>query len=76
MLEKHVASELASDKTLNKMEKKAAGMEALKVRAVTPYQCSSAHNDATVSATGSSMENSVEKSSSLLNIHVHHIHLS
>lgn len=34
MLEKHVASELASDKTLNKMEKKAAGMESLKVRAI------------------------------------------
>jgi hypothetical protein len=31
MLEKHVASELASDKTLNKMEKKAASMESLKV---------------------------------------------
>jgi hypothetical protein len=76
MLEKHVASELASDKTLNKMEKKAAGMEALKVRAVTPYQCSPANHDAAVSATGSSMEKSVEKSSSLLNTHVHHIYLS
>ena len=32
MLEKHVSSELASDKTLNRMEKKASGMEALKVR--------------------------------------------
>lgn len=34
MLEKHVASELASDKTLNRMEKKASGMEVLKVRTI------------------------------------------
>lgn len=34
MLEKHVASELASDKTLNRMEKKASGMEVLKVRSI------------------------------------------
>jgi hypothetical protein len=31
MLEKHVASELASDKVLNKMEKKAEAMTSLKV---------------------------------------------
>ena len=34
MLEKHISSELASDKTLNRMEKKASGMEALKVQYV------------------------------------------
>jgi hypothetical protein len=34
MLEKHVASELASDKTLNRMEKKASSMEVLKVRSL------------------------------------------
>ena len=34
MLEKHISSELASEKTLNRMEKKASGMEALKVQYV------------------------------------------
>ena len=37
MLEKHVSSELASDKTMNIMERKAGGMEALKVRTHMPH---------------------------------------